>query len=246
MSGATRRRTSRPTSHWAEGPVAPGPAPLTGSPARRYRRLVPTNEHSFPTRSARPLIAAIAVVALAATACSEDASDSATPSTTPSSVASTVAPSDGTGEPSVDDTVVATTAEPGLYDIVGTALHGVVFTQLAGMLVDADLIPVLRGGPFTVFAPTNEAFRELPLDALHEVQDDPELLATVLTYHVVPGVLMAADLEEGPLETVAGIDLEVTRDGDSVFINGNEITVADVVATNGVIHVMSDVLLPPS
>lgn len=152
-------------------------------------------------------------------------------------MASTVAP-----EAEVDET-----AEGPKYDLVGTALNAVVFTQLAGMVVDAGLVEVLKGdGPFTVFAPTNEAFQAVPVDALHAVQDDEELLATVLTYHVVPGKLMAADLEEGALTTVAGIDLEVTRDGDQVLINGFEIVTPDVEATNGVIHVMGDVLLPPS
>jgi uncharacterized surface protein with fasciclin (FAS1) repeats len=150
-------------------------------------------------------------------------------------------------------TMTGTTAAPTTtlmparkYDIVGTALGAGVFTQLAGMLVDAGLVDTLRGpGPFTVFAPTDAAFAKLPVAALHGVQDDPQLLATVLTYHVVPGALTLSDLKEGKLTTVAGIDLDVTRDGDRVFINGNEIAAGDVMATNGIIHVMGDVLLPP-
>jgi uncharacterized surface protein with fasciclin (FAS1) repeats len=195
---------------------------------------VSTNEHPHPHRSTRRLVAVIALASLTGAACSEDASDSAAPSTTPETVASTVAPT-------------TTLMEPGVFDIVGTALNAVVFTQLAGMVVDAGLVETLRSdGPFTVFAPTNDAFQKLPLATLHSVQDDPDLLASVLTYHVVPGKLMAADLEEGTLTTVSGEDLEVTREGDKVFINGYEITTADVEATNGVIHVMSDVLVPPS
>jgi uncharacterized surface protein with fasciclin (FAS1) repeats len=77
------------------------------------------------------------------------------------------------------------------------------------------------------------------------VQDDPKLLATVLTYHVVPGALKLADLKPGKLTTVAGIDLTVTRQGDNVFVNGSEVK-GDVVASNGIIHVLDDVLLPPS
>ena len=80
-----------------------------------------------------------------------------------------------------------------------------VFTELAGLVVDAGLVDTLRGdGPFTVFAPTDDAFAKLPLDALHSVQDDPKLLTTVLTYHVVPGALKLADLEPGKLTTVVG------------------------------------------
>lgn len=163
-------------------------------------------------------------------ACSSDPNDAAT-TTTQTPV--TTAPA-------------TTEAPPQTFDIVGTALMGGSFTQLAGLVVDAGLVDTLRGaGPFTVFAPTNEAFQKLPLDALHAVQDDPELLATVLTYHVVPGALKLADLQPGKLTTVSGLDLDVTRDGDKVFVNGYEVT-GDVVATNGVVHVLGDVLLPPS
>lgn len=178
----------------------------------------------------------LATIALAAPAlaCADDEADGPTTTVAPGDTTSTVAPT--------------TTLMPEKeYDIVGTALRSVVFTQLAGMVVDAGLVETLRGdGPFTVFAPTNDAFAALPVDALHGVQDDPELLATVLTYHVVAGELTLADLQDGPLETVAGIDLEVSHDGDDVLINGSPIVAGDVMATNGVIHVMGDVLLPPS
>jgi len=148
----------------------------------------------------------------------------------------------------VGTTVAPTTTlmPPAKYDIVGTALKNVVFTQLAGMVVDAGLVDTLRGGEFTVFAPTNDAFDKLPLETLHSVQDDPKLLATVLTYHVVPGTILLKDLKDGPLETVAGIDLTVSHDGDTVLINGFPIVAGDVLATNGVIHVMGDVLVPPA
>lgn len=201
-----------------------------------------TNQPPHPHRTIRRLTAVVLLAAVAASACSEDPEDASAPTTSPGPSASTVPPDAST------TTVPTGPVEPVHVeaDLVGTALNGPTFSQLAGMVVDAGLIETLRGGPFTVFAPTNDAFRKLPLDALHGVQDDPELLATVLTYHVVPGTILAADLEEGTLETVAGIDLEITRDGDRVFVNGFEIATADVSATNGVIHVMDDVLLPPS
>ena len=176
-------------------------------------------------------LAAAAALALAATACADDLSDAPTTTAAPTT---TVAP--------------ATTVVPDeMFDIVGTALEATVFTELAGLVVDAGLVDTLRSeGPFTVFAPTDAAFAKIPTATLHQVQDDPKLLATVLTYHVVPGKLTLADLQPGTLTTVAGIDLEVTRKGDTVLINGFEITAGDVMATNGVVHVMSDVLLPPS
>ena len=201
-----------------------------------------TNHPPHPHRTIRRLTAVVLLAAVAASACSEDPEDASAPTTTPGPSAATV-------PPDASPTTVPTGPVEPVHveaDLVGTALNGPTFSQLAGMVVDAGLIETLRGGPFTVFAPTNDAFRKLPLDALHGVQDDPELLATVLTYHVVPGTILAADLEEGTLETVAGIDLEITRDGDRVFVNGFEIATADVTATNGVIHVMDDVLLPPS
>jgi uncharacterized surface protein with fasciclin (FAS1) repeats len=164
------------------------------------------------------------------TGCSDDPSDAAVTTT----IAAVAAPT------------TTTTAPAQLLDVVGTALSAGVFTELAGLVVDAGLVDTLRGdGPFTVFAPTDDAFAKLPLDALHSVQDDPKLLTTVLTYHVVPGALRLADLEPGKLTTVAGLDLEVTREGDKVLINGNEIAAGDVEASNGIVHVMGDVLLPP-
>ena len=170
------------------------------------------------------------VLAVGGTGCSTDPSDAA--------VTTTVAP--------VTTPAPTTTAAPQLLDVVGTALSAGVFTELAGLVVDAGLVDTLRGGgPFTVFAPTDAAFAKLPVDALHSVQDDPKLLTTVLTYHVVPGALKLADLKPGKLTTVSGLDLDVTREGDKVFINGKEIAAGDVEASNGIVHVMGDVLLPP-
>jgi uncharacterized surface protein with fasciclin (FAS1) repeats len=182
------------------------------------------------TTALRFTILTVLTFAIGGTACSSDPGDAAVVTTLPA------------------ETAVPTTtiAPPQLFDIVGTALTAGPFTELAGLVVDAGLVETLRSaGPFTVFAPTNAAFQKLPVDALHGVQDDPKLLATVLTYHVVPGALKLADLEAGALTTVAGIDLTVSRDGDKVLINGFEIATGDVEATNGIIHVMGDVLLPP-
>lgn len=172
-------------------------------------------------------------MALTAAACADDLADAPAPPTTTPAAGATTAPT-------------TTLMPPKLYDLVGTALRGGDFTQLAGMVVDAGLVDTLRTGEFTVFAPTNDAFRKLPLDVLHSVQDDETTLATVLTYHVVSGTLMLADLQDGPLATVAGIDLTVSHQGDTVLINGVPIVAGDVKASNGVIHVMGDVLVPPA
>lgn len=182
------------------------------------------------THALRLSFITVLALAVGSTACTNDPSDAVVETTLPAVAAPTT----------------TTIAPPQIFDIVGTALTAGRFTELAALVVDAGLVDTLRGaGPFTVFAPTDAAFQKLPVDALHTVQDDPKLLATVLTYHVVPGALKLADLVPGKLATVAGVDLTVTHEGDKVLINGFEITAGDVVASNGIIHVMSDVLLPP-
>lgn len=128
-------------------------------------------------------------------------------------------------------------------DIVATALTNQVFTELAGLAVDAGLVETLRGGPFTVFAPTDAAFDKLPLDVLHFVQDDPTILATVLTHHVVAGSISPDQLAAGELTTVAGTTLTVTEVDGKFYVEGSEVG-AGVEATNGYVYVMSDVLVP--
>ncbi len=174
------------------------------------------------------MVALAAVFALVGASCSDDPADVAPPTTTPGS---TLAPT--------------TTLMPDReYDIVGTALQATVFTQLAAYVVNAGLVETLRGGPFTVFAPTDDAFSKIPPDILHAVEDN-DLLATVLTYHVVPGEIALADLKDGELQTAAGIPLTISHVGDQVYVDGNAVAAGDVGATNGVIHVMGDVLVPP-
>lgn len=128
-------------------------------------------------------------------------------------------------------------------DIVATALTNQVFTQLAGMAIDADLVETLRGGPFTVFAPTDAAFAKVPLDVLHAIQDDPTMLTTVLTHHVVAGVIAPDQLAVGELTTVAGTTLVVTEVDGTFYVEGNAVG-AGVEATNGYVYVMSDVMVP--
>ena len=203
------------------------------------------SSHTRPVRPGRRFAAVLACVALAGTACGSDGNDAAVETTTAAATETTAAAAADAPTTTAAAAEGDAMGDSEVPDIVGTALTGSVFTQLAGLAYDAGLVETLRGGPFTVFAPTDDAFAKLPLDVLHAVQDNPELLTTVLTYHVVPGALMVADLEPGPLETVAGIELTVSKDGDTTYINGNPIAAADVVASNGVVHVMGDVLVPP-
>lgn len=190
-------------------------------------------------RPATALLACLTAGSLLTAACSADESDA--PPTT------TIAADTGESADPATSTTVAAATETAEWDIVATALMGEVFTTLAGLVWDAGLIGALREpGPYTVFAPTDQAFAAVPDETLAAVRADKDLLTTVLTYHVVAGEIPLADLQPGPLETLAGIDVEVTREGDKVFINGVEIAAGDVEASNGVIHVMSGVLVPPT
>ncbi len=133
-------------------------------------------------------------------------------------------------------------------DIVQTAAGNPDFSTLVSAVKAADLATTLSGaGPFTVFAPTNEAFSALPSGAVEDLLKpaNKSKLASVLKYHVVPGKLMAADLKDGQtLKTVAGEELTVKMMGDKVMVGGAEVSQADVAASNGVIHVIGKVLMP--
>ena len=118
-----------------------------------------------------------------------------------------------------------------------------VFTELAGLAVDAGLVDALRKGPFTVFAPTDAAFDKLPVDVLHTVQDNADTLKTVLLHHVVEGAIGPDKLAVGNLKTLAGDSLSVTKVGDKFFVDGNPVG-DGVEATNGFVYVMNDVLVP--
>nr|XP_027225410.1 transforming growth factor-beta-induced protein ig-h3-like isoform X2 [Penaeus vannamei] len=121
------------------------------------------------------------------------------------------------------------------------------FSQLVDLVVTAGLADtVSNGGPFTVFAPTNEAFQALDPELVKALLADPERLKDVLLYHVVPGAVLSSDLSDGLVATTAqGGDLRVNVNGNAVTINDVDVTRADIPASNGVIHVLNQVLLPP-
>ena len=132
-------------------------------------------------------------------------------------------------------------------DIVDTAVGAGQFKTLAAALTAADLITTLKGpGPFTVFAPTDAAFAKLPagtVDDLLKPENKAKLVA-ILTYHVVGAKVMAADVKTGMVTTVNGANLNVKAWDGKVTVNGAKVTAADVVASNGVIHVIDTVVLP--
>ncbi len=135
-------------------------------------------------------------------------------------------------------------------DIVETAVAAGSFKTLATALTAAGLIETLKGpGPFTVFAPTDEAFAKIPKAQLDALLKDKAALKNVLLYHVVPGKVMAADALKtvgSGVKTVEGQDVKITVMGGKPMINGAHIVTTDVAAKNGVIHVIDAVILPPA
>jgi uncharacterized surface protein with fasciclin (FAS1) repeats len=135
-------------------------------------------------------------------------------------------------------------------NIVETAQATPDLSTLVDAVVAADLAETLSGeGPYTVFAPTNEAFAALPPAELQRLLKpaNKEELANILTYHVVAGDVKAADLSDGQMvETVQGEKLEVSIDGDKVMIGDAQVAQADIATSNGTVHVIDAVLLPPA
>jgi transforming growth factor-beta-induced protein len=133
-------------------------------------------------------------------------------------------------------------------DIVDTAVAAGSFKTLAAALGAAGLVDALKGeGPFTVFAPTDEAFAALPAGTVDGLLKDPEALAEILKYHVVAGKVMAADAAKlTEAETLQGAPIAISVKDGKVMINDAEVVSADVEASNGVIHVINKVILPPA
>ena len=200
--------------------------------------------------------AAIAAAAIALTvglaACGKDSSDTtAAPETAAAEVAETEAVAAETEAVAAETEAVAAETEAAAADapkdIIDTAVGAGSFNTLAKLLTDAGLVETLKGaGPFTVFAPTDEAFAAVPAETLAALGADKALLTKVLTYHVVPGKVMAADIKPGDVATVAGPTIKLSVVDGKVMVNESTVTSADVVASNGVIHVIDKVMLPPA
>ncbi|TVR60281.1 MAG: fasciclin domain-containing protein [Gemmatimonadales bacterium] len=130
--------------------------------------------------------------------------------------------------------------------IVDVAVEAGQFNTLLTAVEAAELTPTLQhDGPFTVFAPTDEAFDQLPDGAVTDLLQDIEQLTAVLLYHVVPGTLSAEEVaDRSELETAGGEMLTVSVENGTVFVNGAQVIATDVEADNGVIHVVDGVLMP--
>lgn len=193
------------------------------------------------------IAAALLAFGLIAAACGDDDDDAAPAATTAAAAAETT-------EAMADDEMAEDEmAEEGPGTIVDVAVGAGSFETLVAAVQAAGLVETLSGdGPFTVFAPTDEAFAAA-LDALgltaEELLGDTETLTAILTYHVVAGAVPAADvvtLDGAAVATVNGAEVMISVDGDAVMVNDANVVAVDVMASNGIIHVIDSVLLPPA
>ena len=188
------------------------------------------------------LLALVAILALVAAACGDDSDGDGGSSPDPAPATD--------DEAGGDDGAADGGAE--MADIVDTAVGSGEFPTLVAALQAADLVDTLKGeGPFTVFAPTEDAFAAA-LDALGLTAEEllaSDDLASILTYHVVPGKVLAetvVTLDGSDVETVNGATVAISVDGDSVMVNDATVVETDIEGSNGVIHVIDTVLLPPA
>ncbi|MFT4656145.1 MAG: transforming growth factor-beta-induced protein [Candidatus Aldehydirespiratoraceae bacterium] len=183
----------------------------------------------------RRLVAGLAVGALAFTACASDSNDAEDSVVTEDTVAAEV-------EEAIEEAAA-------LGTIVDVAVGAGSFETLVAAVGAADLVDTLTSaGPFTVFAPTDEAFAALPdglVDALL-LPENKDALVSILTYHVIGAEVPSSDVAPGDVETVQGEAITISAEGDALKVNEATIIAVDVQADNGVIHVIDQVLVPPS
>jgi uncharacterized surface protein with fasciclin (FAS1) repeats len=145
-------------------------------------------------------------------------------------------------------TVSAQAPKAPTKNIVETAVAAGSFTTLAAALEAAGLVATLEGpGPFTVFAPTDAAFAKLPAGTVEALLQDKAKLTAILTYHVVAGAVPASDVVKlNKATTLNGADVKITTMDGKVMVNNANVVKADIKATNGIIHVIDTVILPPA
>ncbi len=185
-------------------------------------------------RTPRRLVAGLAVGALAFTACGSDSNDAEEP-----------APVEEDASADEEEAM----EEESAGTIVDVAVGAGTFDTLVAAVTAADLAETLSSeGPFTVFAPTDDAFAALPdglVDALL-LPENKDALVAILTYHVLGAEVPSSDVAPGAVATVQGEEITIAADGDTLTVNDATIVAVDVEADNGVIHVIDSVLVPPS
>ena len=141
----------------------------------------------------------------------------------------------------------ASSSPPAPASIADTAARSPQLSTLNRLIAEAGLTETLKGpGPYTVFAPTDEAFKAVPAKTLAELAQNKDRLKAVLTYHVLPGAVKSAEVKNGSVKTVNGANVAVARAGTFVTFDEALVTQADVPATNGVVHLIDKVILPPA
>jgi uncharacterized surface protein with fasciclin (FAS1) repeats len=182
------------------------------------------------------LIALLAVLSLVLAACADSEDASADTAATDTTVATETTEAMEEEDMAESNTIVDIAVADGRFDTLVTAV------------TEAGLVETLSGeGPFTVLAPTDDAFDALPEGLLDTVLADQELLTSILTYHVLDGAVPAADVVTlDSATTLQGEDIAIVVDGDTVTINGATVIITDIEASNGIIHVIDAVLLPPT
>jgi uncharacterized surface protein with fasciclin (FAS1) repeats len=142
--------------------------------------------------------------------------------------------------------MVGCASTPAPVTVTDTLARTPQLSTLTKLINDAGLADTLRGpGPFTVFAPTDEAFKQVPAKTLSELAANKQMLAAVLTYHVVPGKVMSGDVKNGKVKTVNGAEVTLAKAGTFVTVEDAVVGPADLVATNGVVHLVDRVMIPP-
>ncbi len=168
-----------------------------------------------------------------------------TPGTEPPTPGTPMIPPPGSGKPSTTPS-----SGTGSKNLVALAQSNGQFTKLSAALKAAGLTDTLQGkGPFTLFAPTDAAFAELPQDAVAELlkPENKEVLVKILTYHVVSGRVLSSDLKSGEVKSIEGSPISIKVDGKTgVMVNDAKVTQPDLKASNGVLHVINKVILPPN
>ena len=142
--------------------------------------------------------------------------------------------------------VAACATSPAPKTIADTASAAPQLTKLSKLITDAGMADTLRSpGPYTVFAPSDDAFRAVPAKTLAELSANKDLLRSVLSYHVVAGSVASGDVKDGPAKTLQGSNVALSRAGTFVTVEEAVVTQPDLRASNGVVHIIDRVLLPP-
>lgn len=186
----------------------------------------------------KKILAPLAIIGLLVS-CGGDDSDVASTEAPTTEAPSTEAPA--------DESLTSEAPAEEAQDIVAIASANDDFSTLVAAVAAAGLVEVLQGeGPFTVFAPTNDAFAALPAGLVDKLllPENKDVLVKILTYHVVSGAVLAADVTAGEVPSVEGQNITVTTEG-GVMVNDANVVATDIIASNGVIHVIDAVILPP-